>query len=398
MTMTLTTQVLIGSFVIALILGAVVYKTHFCTLGAISDWINIGDSGRFRSWMLAIAVALAGVLILENGFGVSFDQTRPPYRTAEFAWLRYLLGGFMFGVGMTLASGCTSKNLVRFGGGNFKSLVVLAMVAVFSYLMTKTDFYAYLFHSWMSPLAIDLTGLDRSAQDLGTLIAGDEQARTVRLWLGGLLTIALLLWCFASAEFRRHSDNIVGGIVVGLCIVGGWYLTGGSLGQEWIEEVEWLDVPPLGVGVQSYTFVNPLGEAMVYLANPADTLLVTFGVAAVAGMLLGSFGYAIATGRWRWEWFHSWVDLIRHIIGGALMGIGGVLAMGCTFGQGITGVSTLALGSLLALGAIMLGSATTMKIEYYRMLYEDASLWDALLSGWADLRLLPRSARRLEAL
>jgi len=80
------------------------------------------------------------------------------------------------------------------------------------------------------------------------------------------------------------------------------------------------------------------------------------------------------------------------------MGIGGVLAMGCTIGQGITGISTLALGSFLALGAIILGSATTMKVLYYKMLYEDASVFDALLSGWVDLHILPRSLRRLDAL
>ena len=393
-------EVLFGGFTIAAVLGAVAHKTHFCTLGAVSDWVNIGDKGRLCAWFLAIAVAIAGVTLLEGLGLVSFGETRPPYRSTGFAWARYLLGGLMFGVGMSLAGGCSTKNLIRLGSGNLKSLCVVVIIAVFAYLMTKTEFYAIFFHSWLQPLSIEFRRFDIDAQDIGSLLAAPLAADplTVRLILGALLSSLLVLLILRSRDFRNSLDNALGGITVGLCITGGWYLTGGPLGQAWQDAVAWMDEPPLGVGVQSYTFVNPMGEGFAFLAQPASTQLITFGLMAVVGVLGGSFVYALFSGRLQFEWFTSWTDFFRHVIGAALMGIGGVLAMGCTIGQGITGVSTLALGSFLALGAIILGSATTMKVLYYKMLYEDASVFDALLSGWADLHILPQSLRRLEAL
>ncbi len=400
MEFSLNTQILIGTFLIAAVLGAVVNKTNFCTMGAVSDWVNIGDKGRLRAWCLALTVALIGVMVMESMALVSFDGTRPPYRSANFAWARYLLGGALFGVGMTLASGCGNKNLVRIGGGNLKSIFVVAVAGVFAYLMTKTDFYGIVFHSWINPISIDLSRMDLSGQDLGSLFAAATggDAANIRLIVGGLISVVVLVFVFKSRDFRRSRDNILGGLAVGLAVIAAWYLTGGPMGQEAIEEVEWLDAKPDGVGVQSFTFINPMGETLAYLAEPRNLLLVTFGVAALAGVIVGSFIYAVLTGNFRVEWFASIADFLRHLIGAVLMGIGGVLGMGCTIGQGVTGTSTLALGSFLTLFSIILGSATTMKVEYYRMLYEEASFGDALVTGLVDLHLLPRGLRRLEAL
>jgi uncharacterized membrane protein YedE/YeeE len=399
MELTAHPQILIGAFLVALILGVVMQRTHFCTLGAVSDWVNLGDTGRIRAWFLAIAVALTGALVLE-GFGlVDLQQTRPPYRTANFAWARYLLGGLMFGVGMALASGCTTKNLVRLGGGNLKALIVLIVVGVFAYLMTKTSFYAVMFNSWMQLLSVNLADLGMSGQDIGGVMAGESgDPASIRLLAGGGLAALLLFIVLRSKDFRHSFDNVSSGLAIGVGVIMGWYLTGGSLGQEWMEAAEWMDEPPRGIGVQSYTFVNPMGEALVYLGRPGDGSRLTFGVVALAGVSVGAFLYSASTRNLRIEWFASGTDFLRHLIGAALMGVGGVLAMGCTVGQGITGVSTLALGSFVALAAMILGSATTMKVDYYKMLYEDASLVDALLSAWVDMHLVPESMRRLEAL
>ena len=391
--------VLLGALLLGVVLGAVMHRTHFCTMGAVADWTNMGDQGRFGSWLLAIAVATAGVLLGEAAGWFDLDQTRPPYRTAEFAWGRYLLGGALFGVGMTLASGCPTKNLVRLGGGSLKALVALAVAAGCAYLMTRTAVYEVGFYSWLRYLSIDLTRFDMAGQDLGHVLAGEAVApATARLWTGVPLVLLLFVLILRNRDLRARRDYLLGGVVVGLAIVGGWWLTGGVPGQTWQEEAAWLDAPPPGVATQSFTFVNPLGEVAYWLSRGGDLGLLTFGMLAVFGVVLGAFGYALWAGRLRLEWFNAWADAARHVAGGALMGFGGVLAMGCSVGQGITGVSTLALGSWLALTAIVLASATTMKVQYYRLLYQDASLWDALLSGWVDFRLLPRSLRRLEAL
>jgi uncharacterized membrane protein YedE/YeeE len=367
-------QVLLAAFAIAALMGAVAHKTNFCTMGAVSDWVNMGDTGRLRAWLLAMAVAIGGVLLLEQSGSINLTGTVfPPYRTANFAWLRYLLGGFMFGVGMTLGSGCGNKTLVRVGGGNLKSLVVLAVACGMAYLMLWTDFYADAFDSWMAPLAINLSTLGADGQTVDAIAAvllGSHGHATLHVVLGGAIVAALLAFVFSSRDFRGSVDNLLGGATVGLAVVAGWYLTAGPIGTAWKDWAEMADTPPSRVASQSYTFISPMGDAVRYLTHPTDFSLINFGIAALVGVIAGSFLYAIVRRRFRIEWFAGFGDFFSHAIGGALMGTGGVLAMGCTVGQAITGVSTLSLGSMLAFVAIVAGSAATMKFQYWRMMRE----------------------------
>src|SRR3970282_1477017 len=123
MEITIHIQLLAAVFVVAVVIGAVTSKTNFCAMGAVSDWVNIGDTGRMRAWVFSMWVPLAGVIALEAlGVVTLSNETFPPYRTANFAWIRYLLGGLMFGIGMTLASGCGTRTLVGLGGGNLTCL------------------------------------------------------------------------------------------------------------------------------------------------------------------------------------------------------------------------------------------------------------------------------------
>ena len=278
--------VLAGSFVLALILGAIGNKTHFCTLGGVSDWVNMNDKGRLGAWFLAIAVAALGVAGLELMGLISLETTLPPYRSSNFSWLRYILGGLLFGIGMPLASGCASKTLIRIGGGNLKSLVVFVVIGLCAYLMTKTAFYGVVFHSWMQPLSLDLAAFGLTSQDLGSLLAGVSglgDPAQIRLVLSVLLALGVVLFIQRSAGWRGNGNNILAGTVVGLCILGGWYLTAGPWGQDWIEAAEWLDEPPLGVSIQSFTFVNPIGETLSYATEPGNNLLLTFGVPFLVG-------------------------------------------------------------------------------------------------------------------
>ncbi|MDR2000296.1 MAG: YeeE/YedE family protein [Zoogloeaceae bacterium] len=369
MEFTLHHKILLSAFVIAAIMGAVANKTSFCTMGAISDWINIGDKGRLRAWLLAIAIALGGVLLLEAFGQINLSSaTFPPYRTTNFAWLRYLLGGLMFGAGMTLASGCGNKTLVRIGGGNLKSLLVLAIASVMAYLMLWSSFYNTVFDHWLSPLTINLGSIGAKSQTLDAILTGITGISGLHFILGGSITLGLLVYIFISADFRASHDNLLGGTVIGLAIVAGWYLTGGPLGAEWKEWAGMTDAPPVRVQTQSFTFISAMGDGLRYLMSPSDFGLIDFGIAALTGVIAGSFLYSVLTRQFCIEWFASAGDFVSHAIGAALMGIGGVLAMGCTIGQGITGVSTLALGSLLALAAIIAGAAVTMKLQYWRIM------------------------------
>ncbi len=404
-----------GSFILAVILGAVANKTNFCTMGAVSDWVNMGDLGRIRAWLLAIAVAMLGVVTLESLGMIDPNSAFPPYRASNLIWAENLLGGLMFGIGMTLASGCGNKTLVRIGGGNFKSVMVLVVIAVIAFYMTNpfpgTDktLFSELFYSWIRPLAISTD----NGQDLGSLVNADNALMT-RLLIGGVLGLALLIFIFKSAEFRGSRDNIIGGVMVGLVVLGGWYVSSNvqvnvedepySLSAYYSEWDMLADSdkgkPAMGAPLspQSYTFINPMGQTFGYVLSGAKSPMLTFGIMALLGVIVGSFLWALLTKGLRFEWFSSFKDFFTHMFGAVFMGFGGVLGLGCTIGQGITGVSTLAVGSFLALIAIVFGSAITMKVQYYKLVYEEeANFVSALVAGLADMKLLPKGLRKLDA-
>jgi uncharacterized membrane protein YedE/YeeE len=391
-------QILTLVFGIAVVMGAVANKTNFCTMGAVSDLVNMGDSGRLRAWLFAMTVALIGVLILEATGTVTLPgDTFPPYRTANFSWLRYALGGLLFGIGMTLGSGCGNKTFVRIGGGNLKSLVLLVFFAApASYLMLwgsigEAGFFDTVFNSWIQPTAIGLQNYGIQSQELGAIVAGivgAQDAAALHLVVGAIVAVAMLAFIFKSAEFRGSFDNILGGAVIGLAVVAGWWISGGSLGREWLDWAQLEPEAPSRVAVQSYTFVSPMGDAARYTLSPTNLLLVNFGVMALAGVIVGSFLYSIVTRKFRIEWFASFKDFLAHAAGGVLMGIGGVLSMGCTIGQGVTGISTLALGSILTFAFIVFGSALTMKVQYYML--DEKSFFGALRCGLADMKLMPK--------
>ena len=215
-----------------------------------------------------------------------------------------------------------------------------------------------------------------------------------------IVVSVLVVWFILKTRgIRNNLANISAGLIIGGAVTVGWYLTAGPAGIEWAEAAEFVDMPPVGVGVQSFTFVNPLGEFIsLFLDLGNISILITAGMLAAVGLVAGSFVDSLVSRQLRLSWFASFGDFVTNSIGGILMGIGGVLALGCTIGQGISGLSTLAVGSLIVLVTIIVSSAVTLKVQYYRLVYEDANFIDALLSGLVDVRLLPSSMRRLEAL
>ncbi len=366
-------------FIIGIVFGAVVNKTNFCTMGAVSDWVNMGDKDRLRAWLLAIGIAI----VLSQGmqaYGL-FDLGQSIYLTTNFGWLGYLLGGVLFGIGMTLASGCGQRTLVRLGGGNLKSLVVMLVFGLTAYT-TMRGLLALVRVNVIEVTNINLGKTGVADQGIDTLIAaaaGIENTATVSWVVTALIGGGLIIFAFSNASFRRKFDDILAGIVVGLIIPAGWYVTG-VIGFDDFEPVRF----------ESYTFVAPVGESLQYLMTYTGSTI-NFGVAAVAGVILGSFLYTVLTRKFHVETFTVRGDMVRHILGGILMGFGGVLALGCTVGQGISGMSTLALGSLMALASIIFGSALTMKVEYY--LLDDVGFFTALRHALADMRLMPSRVR-----
>ena len=397
--MDITTTLLIYTSILGFILGYVVNKTNFCTMGAVSDLVNIGDSSRLKAWLLAITTAIVGVTSLEYLGIVDVSESRIPYRNSVLFWPRYVIGGIMFGIGMTLASGCGNKILIRIGGGNLKSIFVLLIAGLMALLMTRTDFYGLIFHSWMSPISPDLAKLGIPDQSVQTIFSSltniDAGNILITIFIPLLICVFLLKYIFSSYT-SLSSDNILSGVVVGLVVTFAWLISGGELGQAWIENNDFLDTPYPSVGVQSFTFINPMGEVLIYTSSVFDNFYLTFGVTALISTIVGSFVYSLISNNLRIEWFANKHDFFRHFIGAVLTGIGGVLSLGCTIGQGVSGVSTLAIGSIITLLSIIFGASLMMKIEYYKAVYEESSFIELLKNALIDLKVLPGKLRTLE--
>ena len=354
------------AFVLAAVFGAVATRVNFCTMGAISDVVNFGDARRLRMWLLAIAVAIAGAAALQAAGLVDLSKTL--YTGSRIGWLSLVVGGFLFGFGMTLGSGCGSKTLIRVGGGNLKSLIVLVFFAISAY-MTLKGLFALWRTAALDPVRFDVAAIGARTSDLPSILAALGAGGAVKLWFPFVFAVAIAGWVLANREFRATHEMIVGGIVIGAVIVGGWYVSGhlGYLAED-PATLEEKFVATNSGRAESFSYTAPIAyllELLIYWTDQSRVL--TFGVAGVLGMLAGSAGMALTMKTFRWEGFTTTEDLANHVVGGILMGFGGITALGCTIGQGLSGVSTLALGSFLAVGAIVVGCVCALKYQMWRL-------------------------------
>ena len=266
-----------GAFVLAGVFGFVANKTNFCTMGAVSDMLHMGSLGRLGAWLFAMGLAILGTQGLHAAGLVDLDGAI--YLTPNFGWLGYVVGGIAFGAGMTLAGGCGQRNLVRFGAGNLKALVVLLVLGITAYTTVRGLLGLARITIFEAP-NVDLEMHDLDDQGLATLLAaalGMDDPGTLRTVLAALLGGGLVAFALAQSEFRRSADNLLAGIVIGAVITGGWFVTG-YIGNDDFEPV------PL----ESMTFVAPTGNAINYLMTFTGSTI-NFGVGAVLGMIAGSF-------------------------------------------------------------------------------------------------------------
>jgi uncharacterized membrane protein YedE/YeeE len=359
----LTTRVLWGGFGTGVLFGAVAQRTHFCTMGAVADIVAFGDWTRMRMWALAIGVAVIGFNAMVGLGWLSAADTI--YSADRLTWLSHLAGGLLFGFGMVLASGCGSKTLVRVGGGSLKALVVLLAMGLAAYA-TMRGITAVLRVSTVDAVALSLP----AGQDLPSLLA-HASGRPVRdlAWGAGLVVGgALLAWVLLRAEGRRP-DVLFGGSAIGAVVLLAWWLSGVFGRVE--EHPLTLELSFAGSSTRSVdgmSFVAPVANLIDWLILFSDaSRRLSIAVACVVGVVVGSAAVALATRSFRWEGFGGTEDTAHHLAGGALMGVGGVTAMGCTIGQGLSGVSTLSLGSAIALAAILGGAWLGLRYQVWRL-------------------------------
>ena len=354
--------VLWGGFALGVAFGAVAQRSNFCTMGALSDIVNMNHWGRARMWLLAMAVAIAGATALHY-FG-QVNLAHSIYRRgASLPWLSLLLGGAIFGVGMTLAGGCANKNLLRLGGGSLRSLVVLAFMAISAYMTLKGLFGQWRV-SWLDPVSVRLEGTSLKDPSLGQAVANltGLGAGSATAAVAAVVVLALLAFVFKDARFRGNGLQVGSGIALGALVVAGWYVSGHLGYGENPETLEQVYFATNTRTIESLSYVAPTAFSLELLMLWTDkTLHPTFGIVSLLGIVIGAGLVSRLTGAFRWEGFASVDDLKTQILGAVLMGFGGVTALGCTVGQGLTGVSTLAIGSFIALGGLVVGCVATLK-------------------------------------
>lgn len=359
-------QVLWASFAVTFAFGAIARKTNFCTMGALSDIFNMDSWVRMRMWAMAIGVAMIGF------YGMAWLGWIQPFQTIYSAgrilWLSALLGGAMFGFGMVLASGCGSKTLVRIGEGNLKSLVVFFIMG----------FAAYASMRGMTGLAQSKT-VDRVFFELpagaaapawlSPLLGADplNTGLVLALLIGG----GLIAWAALDEEFRASTNHFLAGLGIGGAVAAMWWIIGHMAYVP--EHPQTLDAVYLGTAgskMQALSFTSPMARTLdwVILFDPGKPL--TLGVVSVFGVVLGSFAYSWYAKSFQWEGFRGTQDTALHIVGALSMGVGGVMAGGCTVGQGLSGMSTLSLTSLIALTGIMLGGIGGLRLQMWLLMRE----------------------------
>jgi len=348
-------------FGVAFLWGVLLQRSHFCTMGALSDVVIMGNSTRLRQWVLAVALSVLGFGVMSWLGWISPLNTI--YGTQTLHWLTLTLGGLLFGVGMVLASGCTSKNMVRLAGGNLKSLVVLMSMGIFA-LATLRGL----------PAVWRVQVLDTVALQVSTPFAGQ--------WLSGLtgwslpqglgvmsllVAMPLMLWVFKEPAFFR-ANTYGPGLCTAAAVLAVWWISGvHGFVPEHPETLEAVFLSTASGRMESMSFTAPVAyalDAFMYFSDGSKR--VNLGMALALGLLLGAWVGTVQQGAFRWEGFTRMDDLARHVLGGALMGMGAVMAMGCSIGQGLSGLSTLSVGSLCAVLGIVLGAVLTLQWQLRR--------------------------------
>lgn len=359
---TLTAQVLWCGFVLSMIFGAIVQRTHFCTLGAVSDIVNRGDWTRMRMWGMAMGVAMIGFFGLAAAGLV--DPSKTLYASTRFIWLSALVGGAMFGFGMVLSSGCGSKTLARIGGGSLKSLVVFLVMGIAAFATLK-GITAVARVATVDRIAVDFPH-NATLPDWLARVLGLDPA-VAGLGLAIVVGLSLIAWALRGKSFRRF-DNLLAGLGIGAVVAAAWWVSGSlAYVAEHPETLQETFIATNSGRSEALSFVAPVAYTLDWLMFFSDrSKVLTLGIVSVFGVVAGSAAYSLISRSFRWEGFRDAQDTGNHLVGAALMGMGGVCAMGCTVGQGLSGISTLSATSFVALASILAGCVAGLKYQIWR--------------------------------
>lgn len=320
------------------VMGLAARLGDFCTLGAIESAVYGKDQRRLRLWGVVLGVAI----LAAQGCAAAglIDLSATFYHAIAWDPVASVAGGLMFGYGMAMAGNCGFGALARFGGGDLRSLVVVVVMGVAGFVALSGPLAPL--RLWLFPQA-DATGAQGIAH-AARMLTGAPASLTAALIGGGCIA-----WGLAHAPLRARPGMIGWGVAAGLAVA--W----GLAGTTWLADASFGAVP-----VEGPSFTAPVGRALIFLMT-STAGGITFSVGSVAGVMLGAFAGSMLRGLFRWEACDDPRELGRQIGGAAMMGVGGVIAMGCSVGQGITGFATLAWSGPVTLAAIGAGAVIGLR-------------------------------------
>ncbi|MES0869430.1 YeeE/YedE family protein [Pseudovibrio sp. SCP19] len=321
------------------LLGLAARLGRFCTLGAIEDALYGKEWLRMRMWAFAIATSIASTFLLADQGLIALDQTI--YLTQSWNPLACIVGGLMFGYGMAIAGSCGYGALARLGGGDMRYFVLSLVIAI-SAAMAVGGPTAYL-----RVLLFPVETAEASTTGIAHVLA--EKLALSELTIALVVAGAIALFAIGSKEFLKSPRAIISSLAVAFAILLGWVATS-YLFEESFEEIR----------VASHSFTVPVGDTLMYLMTASGGGL-SFAVGSVVGVLSGAFLGSLIKGHFRWEACDDPRELRRQILGGFLMGTGGVIALGCTIGQGISAFSTLAVSAPVVMLSIIAGAAIGLR-------------------------------------
>ena len=323
------------------LLGVAAQIGRFCTLGAIEDAIYAADWRRARMWGVALPVAMIGVFFLEHR-GV-LDLSATVYARTAWNPLASIAGGLLFGYGMAIAGNCGFGALTRAAGGEWRSFLIVLVMGISAYMTLAGP---------LAPLRLALFPVE--------MLEPGERSVGFAHWLSGvvgaapiaaavMVAVGILAWAFASAEFRGSASHVLWGAAAGVAILAGW------AGTALMGEQDFGATP-----LESHSFTAPLGESVLFLMTSSGAA-VSFSVGSVFGVAAGALAGSLYLRRFRWEACDDPRELGRQVVGAFLMGVGGVVAVGCAVGQGLTAFSTLAWSAPLVAASIIVGAAVGLR-------------------------------------
>ena len=336
--------VLWTGFVLGIAYGAAAQWSRFCLYrGLVNHWQK-GDSVKLHAFMLAMAVALLTSQGLQAVFAIDLSQTH--YHQRSPSWPLIISGGLLFGYGMHLANACGARSLVLLGSGNLRSLLVLLVLGISAYIsMSGLLAHIRLELESMTQTQLPVTSIDGLVAMTG-LSSNSAKILTLVIFAGALLFTAL-----KNEKLRKSFVDLCASMFIGILVAAGFWITG-MLGADDFEPVR----------LASLTFVAPVGESLQF-AMLSSGMSLSFAVVVVFGVISGSFVRALISKEFSWQSYDSPTQMRRSISGAVLMGVGGVLSLGCTLGQGISGFSTLAISSLVALLGIIIGTRFALWVD-----------------------------------